>query len=75
MQLRVAAAPCPGRFGKAAARSLGWWDILTFGQNSPASVLAAVAAAVGVWHGPGSDTESSEQRGLWMEWCESLNSF
>ena len=63
IQLRVAAAPRPSGFGKAAARSPGQWDVLAFGRDGSAFLLALVTAAVGHRTIRQSDTESSEQSG------------
>lgn len=63
IQLHVAVAPCPSRFGKVAARSPGRWDILPFRQVSPVFVLAGVRAAVGYHMIQQSNTESWKQRG------------
>lgn len=46
-----------------AARSPGQWDILAFGHDSSALVLAVKTAAVGYRLIRQSDTESSKQRG------------
>lgn len=61
IQLRVAEAPHPSRLGKAAARSPGQRDILAFGHDRSAFVLAVVTAAVGYRMIQESDTESSKE--------------